>query len=65
MSELLESLRTRSPLPAWAPPPAPQPQKLHPIMAEIVARHFPLPAGQYPTARWPEGLEHLPQGAKS
>lgn len=37
MSALLESLRTRSPIPAWAPLPA-------------TARHFPLPIGPYPTA---------------
>ena len=44
---------------------------LHPAFAEILARHmalpgqpaqpWPLPAGPYPTAKWPEGLPHLPQ----
>ena len=43
MSALLEALRLRQPLPAWAPPPAP----------------FPLPLGPYPTAKWPAGLTHL------
>lgn len=23
--------------------------------------HWPLPAGPYPTAKWPEGLTHLQQ----
>lgn len=45
---------------------------LHPAFAEILARHmalpgqpaqpWPLPAGPYPTAQWPEGLTHLQQG---
>lgn len=45
---------------------------LHPLFADLLARHaaqpgqpaqpWPLPAGPYPTARWPEGLTHLPQG---
>lgn len=51
MSALLESLRLRQPLPAWAPPPAPAP--------------FPLPRGPYTTAQWPAGLTHLPAGSKS
>lgn len=60
MSDLLEALRTHSPLPAWAPPPAPAP--LDPVFAGILANHFPLPLGPYPTAKWPEGQTHLPQG---
>lgn len=63
MSILLEALRTHSPLPAWAPPPAPAPNTLHPLMADILARHFPLPRGEYPTAKWPEGCTHLPAGS--
>ena len=62
MGELLHAIRDHKPLPAWAPPPAPAPNALNPLMADILARHFPLPRGEYPTAKWPEGCTHLPQG---
>lgn len=62
MSQLLDALLNRTPLPAWAPPPAPAPSTLNPLFADILARHFPLPRGEYPTAKWPEGCTHPPQG---
>ena len=48
----------------------PTANELHPLFQQILARHmalpgqpaqpWPLPA-EYPTAKWPEGLTHLPQ----
>lgn len=31
--------------------------------AEVARTRMPLPRGPYPSARWPEGLTHLPAGS--
>jgi len=64
MAELLHALHEHRPLPEWAPPPAaPAPNAhVHPLFRSILNAHvFALPDGPYPTARWPEGLEHIAQ----
>lgn len=56
MGALLHALHAHQPLPT-APA---QNAHVHPLFAGILNQHAALPRGPYPTAKWPEGLEHLP-----
>lgn len=63
MSALLDSLLTPQQRADAAAADARQANKLHPLFDSILARHFPLPGGPYPSAQWPHGCTHLPEGS--